>query len=431
MSLNRRNFLKTMSALSAGLVASRIRAEGETSSEPPAAPSKPIKVGLVGCGMRGTGAMENAFRADEGVVLHAMADPFPSAIDRARRTLGKLFAERIQADGREFGGLDGYEKVLASGVDLVILASPPAFRPVHIMAAASKGVHLFAEKPVAVDVAGLRTVIEAARIAREKNASFLTGLCWRFDPRKASWYAECLGPDGIGPVRSFAGTFSIGGINPPSPAPDHRRALSWQLRNWYNFRWLSGGVAVEQAIHTIDKMLWAFGGRMPESCIATGGRVAPQHGGADVLDNISGMFFWKDGVQASVMSRRVDGTFMENADYLVGERGHGRSDWTSAWLQVGEKRRRIKESGDMYQVEMDQLLQALRADVRMDNSREAIDANTAALMMQLSAETGARVTRDFIVNESRNRTTPDFATLTLDTEVPLSPLPVPGKTRLD
>jgi len=237
-----------------------------------------LKVGLIGCGGRGTGAALQALSAEKGtVVLTALADPFQERIDAClkglREALGEAGKDRLRVTPEGcFTGFDGYRKLIASGVDVVLLASPPHFRPQHLSAVAEAGLHSFCEKPVAVDAPGYRSVMESVKVLQAKKKSLVGGFCWRYNVRNRALYERVLS-GAIGEVQAVYSTYLTGPL-----APKARRGgesdLEYQVRNWFPFLWMSGDHLVEQAVHSIDKQQWAFRDVPPVSAVAIGGRVA-------------------------------------------------------------------------------------------------------------------------------------------------------------
>jgi len=273
----RREFLKvSTTAAVGGVFAANLAFPAKTF----AANSDTLKVGLIGCGGRGSGAASQALNADKNVVLTAVADIFPAQAQGALNALKNEAAikERVAVTpDTTFIGLDAYQKVLASGVDVVLLATPPGFRPLHLKAAVEAGKHIFCEKPMATDVPGLRSVVASAAAAKEKKLALVAGFCWRYDDACREFYQRIH--DGqLGEVRAVYATYLTGPVKPMPPASARPAGISdveWQLRNWYNFTWLSGDGLVEQACHSIDKIAWAMNGALPVKAVATGGRQIP------------------------------------------------------------------------------------------------------------------------------------------------------------
>jgi predicted dehydrogenase len=259
-SITRREFLKAGVALSALPLASMVHAQG----------SDRIKVGLVGCGGRGTGAAIDCLRADDGTVIWALGDIFEDRLNASYEGLKEQFPDRVQvAPERRFLGFDAYKKVLESGVDLVLLCAPPAFRPIHFLAAVEAGKHVFMEKPVAVCPEGVRMVLRGGEIAQQKRLGVMPGTQYRWHPGYQG-VIERIRAGHIGEIRAAYAYY-----NAASPAPRPREAgwsdMVYQLRNWLFYTWLAGDQPVEQFVHNIDVMNWVMGS-VPVRAMAMGGR---------------------------------------------------------------------------------------------------------------------------------------------------------------
>ncbi len=260
---SRRSFLKTSAAAAATLsVAANAHAAG----------GDQLRVGLVGCGGRGTGAASQALRADNNVKLWAMSDAFR---DRLESSLTRLQADReVQAKidvpaERRFVGFDGYRHVIAS-CDVVLLCTPPHFRPMHLKAAVEANKHVFAEKPCAVDAPGVRSVLETCVEARRRNLSVVSGLCLRFDNGFKDT-VQRIQDGAIGEVQALQANDLRGGIW-VKPREEGMTDMEWQMRNWYYFTWLSGDFNVEQHVHFLDVCAWVMKDQYPVRCYGTGGR---------------------------------------------------------------------------------------------------------------------------------------------------------------
>ena len=241
---NRREFLKKSSAVAAANLAS-------LSSGAYASGTDTLKIGLVGCGGRGSGAAADALNGDPNTELVAVADAF---MDRAEASVGRLekqggIGDRVKVKKENmFAGLDAYKNVVDS-CDVVLLCTPPGFRPEHFKYAVEAGRHVFTEKPMATDAPGLRSVLESVAVSKTKPFAVLAGFCWRYDYQKKALFERCLG-GGIGDIRAVYGTYLTAPVK-PMPAASTRPAgmsdLEWMVRNWYNFAGLSGDGLVEQA----------------------------------------------------------------------------------------------------------------------------------------------------------------------------------------
>jgi predicted dehydrogenase len=286
--LSRREFI-ALSAAAAGSVAmpSARAQEGGT-----------LRVGLVGCGGRGTGAAAQALQADKNTKLVAMGDAFADRLETSLKTLRQQenLAEKLDVSPeRCFVGFDAYRRVIEN-VDVVLLATPPHFRPIHIKAAIKAGKHVFAEKPVAADAPGVRSVLETCEEARQKKLAVLSGLCLRF----SAGYREMIKrirEGAIGEIRTLQANDFRGPIwvKPRQPGWTD---MEYHMRNWYYFTWLSGDFNVEQHVHMLDLCAWVMGDQYPVSAVGTGGRQArtgPEYG--NIYDHHSVIYEYPKNVK--------------------------------------------------------------------------------------------------------------------------------------
>ena len=306
---SRRDFLKTSSTAAVASAAtlsliSRGTAYGQNSDT--------IRVGLVGCGGRGTGAANQALSADDNVKLTAVADVFPDKVDRAVNGLKKRHEKKVDVP-HQFVGLDAYQKLIDSGVDLVVLATPPGFRPLHFRAVVEAGKHCFIEKPMATDAPGVRSIMESVKISKQKNLAIVAGFCWRYDYERRAFYERILGGE-IGDIQSVYATYLTGPVKPMRPDSERKPEWSdieWQVRNWYNFAWLGGDGLVEQAVHSVDKIAWVMRDKPPVSCTAVGGRGIPNNSG-NIFDHIEVNYSYPEGVRAFMAQRQQRRCHNEN-----------------------------------------------------------------------------------------------------------------------
>jgi predicted dehydrogenase len=424
--VSRRDFLKASST--AALATSVAGPLILTSRSSGASPGDTLKVGLVGCGGRGTGAAAQALQADTNVELTAMGDVFESQLKGSLNTLRNQFKEsKIKVTPEtSFTGLDAYRKVIDSGVDVVLLASPPGFRPVHFQYAVEAGKHIFCEKPMATDAVGVRSIMKSVELSKQKKLAVVAGFCWRYDLARRAFYEQVL-QGTLGEIRGIYATYLTSPVKPMPPA-DKRPAgmadMEWQIRNWYNFVWLSGDGLVEQAIHSIDKIAWAMRDEPPVKCTAVGGRASPAHGG-NIYDHIEVNYEFADGVRAFMAQRQIGGCYGENNDYILGSKGYGYINSRGVYI-TGENR--WKYSGpkpDMYQVEHNELFESIRAGKPINNGDRMARSTLMGIMGRMAAYTGAEVTWDMAMN-SKEQLVPDKVGLDLAFEAP--PMAIPGKT---
>ncbi len=390
---------------------------------------KPIKVGLVGCGGRGTGAAAQALKADDFSQLHALADVDMTRIDACLARLKRAGGDKVKPDAVEkFVGLDAYKKVVESGVDVVLLATPPGFRPAHLRACIDAGKHVFCEKPIATDAPGVRSVLETAKMAQEKNLSLVSGFCWRYSNYIAATF-EQIHSGAIGDIVAYYATYLTNPVKPMPPASDRPAGMSdveWQIRNWYNFTYLCGDGLVEQAVHSADKIAWAFHDAPPLNCVAVGGRTIPAPGG-NIFDHIEVNYLYPNGVRAFLGQRQTDNCHNENSDYILGTKGSctigrgpmpkiaGAVDWTFE----GQK-------NDMYQAEHDALFAAIRKNQPINNGVRMATSTMLAIMGRMAAYTGQQITWEMAMN-SQEKLFPDD--LQWDGKFEPPPLARPGITK--
>ncbi|HEO70827.1 MAG TPA: gfo/Idh/MocA family oxidoreductase, partial [Candidatus Hydrogenedentes bacterium] len=308
----RRDFMKTAAAGSmAALLPGTYHAH--------AAGSDTIRVGLVGCGRRGTGAARDCLSSSAGIEIRALGDVFEDQLKSGRKGLAKL-AENIPDDAC-FTGFDAYKKVLACDIDLVILAAPPGFRPEHLAAAVEAGKHVFMEKPAGVDPAGIRSVLESAERAKDKGLALVAGTQRR---HQADYVAtlERIHGGAIGAITA-AQCYWVGdyGYYPAVPRKEGWSDMEWQLRNWNYFTWLSGDHIVEQHVHNIDVINWALDAH-PVAALGMGGR--QQRTGAEyghIYDHFAIDFEYPGGVHVASYCRQMAGTANEVSERLIGTKG--------------------------------------------------------------------------------------------------------------
>ncbi len=251
-SASRRDFLKASAVAAGAATGTLLVPRGVHAAE-----SEILKVGLIGCGGRGTGAATDALKADKNTQVAAMADMFPERLESSLTNLQREAAGRIDVpQERQFVGFDAYQQLLATDVDVVILATPPHFRPAHLKAAIAAGKHVFCEKPVAVDAPGVRSVMETVEQAREKKLSLVSGLCYRYDLPKRE-LVKRIHDGAIGDIQTMEVNYNTGTLWHHDRKPEWSD-MEYQLRNWLYFTWLSGDFNVEQHIHSLDKAAWVM-----------------------------------------------------------------------------------------------------------------------------------------------------------------------------
>jgi predicted dehydrogenase len=397
-----------------------------------AANTDTLKVGLVGCGGRGKGAASQALHADHNVMLTAVADVFESA---CRWAIGDLqndaaIKEKVQVTpDTTFVGLDAYQKLIDSGVDVVLLATPPGFRPAQLKAAIAAGKHVFCEKPMATDAPGVRSVLESAAAAKEKRLALVAGFCWRYDEACRELYKRVH--DGmIGEIRAIHATYLTGPVKPMPPANTRPAGMSdveWQIRNWYNFVWLSGDGLVEQACHSVDKIAWAMNGVLPVKAVATGGRQVPNQEG-NIFDHIDVFYEFPNGVRATMAQRQISNCYSDNSDYLLGSTGAANGGWNDPIIRgaTNWRHRGPKPGAHMYQTEHNELFASIRQGTPKNDGVWMAHSTLMAILGRTAAYTGKELTWEQALN-SQERLVPDR--LEWNMPLPIAPLAVPGRTQ--
>ncbi|MGB3778617.1 MAG: Gfo/Idh/MocA family oxidoreductase [Tunicatimonas sp.] len=423
----RRTFLKTTgsavvgSALAFGFAPSRATAFAPNSDT--------LRVGLVGCGGRGTGAANQALKADDNVLLVAVADVFPDRMQTSLESLTQSHGDKVQVDeDHKFLGFDAYQKLIDSDVDVVILTSPPGFRPDHIQAAVDAKKHVFAEKPVAVDIPGVKKVMEAAKKAKENRTSLMSGLCWRYHEPKRAVFGRVL--DGaIGEVTSVYNTYNTGTLWHKDRQPEWTE-MEYQMRNWLYYPWLSGDHINEQAIHSLDMASWALGDRNPVSAMGTGGRqVRTDDKYGNVFDHFAITYDYGEGVNSHHFSRQQFNCANSYKVEIQGTKGRALADCIRDQHEVvaDEKWRYRGEKNDMYQTEHNELFAAIRADQPVNDGDIMTRSTILAVMGRMAAYTGQVITWEDVM-KSTETLGPEKYNWALVYETP--PVPMPGITAL-
>ena len=422
---SRRDFLKTsaVAGASAAVLASTNYAWAQGSDS--------VKVGLVGCGGRGTGAATDALQAGPELNLTAVADVYKSQAEKAVAGLKNSpdFAAKVNVqDAKIFSGLEAYQDMMASDVDVVLLATPPGFRPLHVKAAVAAGKHIFAEKPLGTDVVNTLAAMEALKNMR-KDRCFSSGFCYRYAEVQRSFYTK-LHQGAIGPVRAIHATYLTGPVKPMPPLSERPAGMSdveWQVRNWYNFVWLCGDGLVEQACHSVDKILWAMKDVPPVRCVATGGRVQPNNEG-NIYDHIDVFYEWADGTRATMAQRQIAGLpHNDNSDYVIGAEGVGKVTFANAEMSGKTNWKSAPAKKSMYALEHDFLFNAIRTKKPFSDAERMGRSTLAGIMGRMAAYTGEAVTWDALLKSNEDLFPKD---LKWNGSLPIPPMARPGKPPL-
>jgi predicted dehydrogenase len=292
-------------------------------------------------------------------------------------------------EDHRFTGFEGGRRVIESDVDVVLLAEPPHFRPAHLRLALERGRHVFAEKPVAVDGPGVRSVLESTALAQEKGLSIVSGLCWRYDNQKKATIEQVL-EGRIGDIVAMQCTYNTGALWHRGHEPDWS-PMENQVRNWLYYTWLSGDHIAEQHIHSLDKMPWAMGGEYPEKCVGSGGRqVRTEPMWGNVYDHFNITYEWKNGVKAFASCRQWAGAASDVSDHIFGTKGRchvfqHRCEGEDPWFYDGP-------GNNMYQSEHDVLFRSIREGKPVNNGDYMARSTLMAIMGRMAAYTGQTVT---------------------------------------
>lgn len=394
----RRNFLKTSAistaALAAGFSASSRLYAGETSM---------LKIGLVGCGGRGCGAAGNAMEADENVKITCVADIFEDKAKAAIPLLKAQYGDRMDVtEDTAYSGFDAYKKVLESDVDYVILATPQYFRPLMLKEAIVAGKHVFAEKPVAVDGAGIRMILEASEMARQKGLNLVSGLCNRYQPSSQKLVKKIQ--DGlIGDVVSCVAN-RMGGQLWVRTRKEGDTEMMYQMRNWVNFCWMASEYINDVTIHQIDVGLWCMGDPTPTAALGFGGRLARRQADTgDMYDAMAVTYEFEDGRVLQANSRQIPGAWGGAITTVHGSKGWAKIGNCGHVLEVyGENACKPKiEPFTGYMWEHKTLIDAIRSggETYVNNGTYMANSTGAALLGRMAAYTGQRVTWDEMLAE--------------------------------
>ncbi len=425
----RRDFLKV--STTAAVATAAVRIPGAH-----AAGSDRIRVGVIGCGGRGTGAAANVLAADPATQIVALGDVFKDRVESCRKKLaegakawdneGIKDTTRCQvADELCFNGLDAYEKVLATDVDYVILATPPAFRPQCLKAAVAAGKNIFTEKPVAVDGPGIRTCLEVYEQAKAKGLAIVAGT----QRRHKAGYVATLGrvADGaIGEVVAARAYWNQGALWVKPRRPDWS-GLEWQIRNWLYFTWLSGDHIVEQHVHNLDVVNWAMGTH-PVKAVGLGGRqvrVEPEYG--HIFDHFAVDYEYENGAHMMSMCRQIDGCASSVSEALVGTLGTCDTvDGAGRYVIKGKNPWRFEgEERNPYEQEHVDLIASIRSGKPLNELKRVAESTLTAIMGRMSTYSGKALTWDEALGSKES-----LVLASLDWgPIPVPPVAMPGQSR--
>ncbi|MHC4638363.1 MAG: Gfo/Idh/MocA family oxidoreductase [Planctomycetota bacterium] len=416
--ISRRDFIKgsavSLAAIGAGQ--NRVFAAG----------SDKIRVGLIGCGGRGTGAAKDCVNSSEGVEITAMGDLFSDRLDKSLARLSRDVDDKVSVTkGNSFAGFDAYKKVIASDVDMIILGTPPQFRPLHLKAAIEAGKHVFMEKPVAVDPVGVRSIIKTSNLAKQKGLAIVTGT----QRRHQEHYIQIMKRihDGaIGEIVSGQCYWMDGELWVKKKQPDWSD-MEHQCRNWLYYTWLSGDHIVEQHVHNLDVINWAIGSH-PVSCAGMGGRqvrTAPEYG--NIFDHFSVEYEYANGARVLSMCRQTNGCENRISESVVGTNGSVFTSGSGGSIKGPNAYKYEGKSPNPYVQEHKDLIASIRSGEPLNEGVRVAESTLTAIMGRMSAYTGRALNWDWVMNSSQLDLSPPSYEMV---DLPVRPVAIPGKTKL-
>ena len=396
LDLSRRDFVK-ISAAGAGAAA--IGGLGVTRAMGANSGSDKIRVGVIGCGGRGTGAAKNCLESAPGVEIVALGDLFERQVEAAAKKLKLTKVEK-------FWGFDNYKKVLAADIDLVIIATPPGFKPMQFEAAVKAGKHIFCEKPVAVDPVGCRQFIAAAKEAKAKRLAVVAGT----QRRHQQSYIDTIKRIHDGQMGEIVGGqcyWNGQGIwyreknDPKFPELAKMSDFEWQCWNWYHWDWMSGDQIVEQHVHNIDVMNWVFNGP-PVKFTGMGGRQTRKDPQGNIWDHIAVEMEYANGVRVTSMCRHTPKSTPRVAEHIIGTKGV--ADLTQSFTGTIKGANPFSYAGptpDPYVVEHTDLIASIRKNEPLNEGEQVAISCLTAIGGRISAYTGREVSWKWLMEGSK------------------------------
>ena len=436
---SRRNFIKKSALITGGALSIPLTVDAMANVNN----EKKLKIGVVGCGGRGAGATVQALKADPNTELVAMGDAF---MDRVKSTLGSVkkamenynssSLKRIKVkDSNKFAGFDAYKNVIDK-VDVVILATPPGFRPYHFEYAVNAGKHVFMEKPLAVDVPGIHKVMEMARVADEKKLNVVVGLQRHYQNKYIDLKSKI--------DRGDIGRIVSGQVYWNSPGVWVRKRVSgqsemeYQMRNWYYFNWLCGDHILEQHIHNIDVANW-FIGEYPISAQGMGGRQVRNgldHG--EIYDHHFVEYTYPSGAVVASQCRHQKGTMRRVDEYFQGTKGSIITGKAEIKNVNGDLAYKYKGKGlnepDPYQFEHDKLFSSIRNNEVISDTENGAKSTLTAIMGRMATYSGKIITLEDALKSKQQIMPESVSWSDQPPTIPDSngkyPIPTPGVTKI-
>jgi predicted dehydrogenase len=402
--LSRRKFIQSSSAF---LAATAVAGPAALGQGVHISGGDTLRVGLIGCGGRGTGAAAQALAADPATKLVAMGDAFSDRLGQSLQTLREQagIASRIDVPAdRWFVGFDAYKGVIENS-DVVLMATPPHFRPMHIKAAVSAGKHIFAEKPVAVDSPGVRSVLESCEEARRKKLAVVSGLALRY----SYGYRETIKrihEGALGELRTLQANDFRGPLW-VKPRQAGWTDMEWHMRNWYYFTWLSGDFNVEQHVHMLDLCSWVLRDVYPARAYGIGGRqvrTSPEYG--NIYDHHSVIYEYADGVKLFANCRQQAGCMNDISTHVMGAKGTAALSGSGLEIRTGSRWVYRGEKNNQSQTEHDEMFASIRNGTPINNGEYMSKSTLLAIMGRMATYTGQSVTWEQALN-SREDLSPE------------------------
>jgi len=429
MEMNRRVFMKGTAAVSLAALTSQLGVNAY------AAGSDKIRIGVIGCGGRGTGAVRDCIEASEAIELVAMADLFKDRLDGSFKDLkegsddkkNKPLSRGFNVKPENcFVGFDAYQKLLACELDMVLLTAPPYTRPIHLQAAVEAGKHVFMEKPAGVDPIGVRSVIKSAELAEQKKLAIVAGSQRRHQKHYIDLMnrvndgdigelvaGQCYwcGGDMLGYWRYFA-------------REKMGSDMEWQCRNWPWITWTSGDHIVEQHVHNIDVMNWAFNAH-PVKAFGMGGRAVRKNG--NIYDHFAVEFEYPNGARIQSMCRQMPSCSERVSENVVGTKGVCYTDGGSGHIKGAGEYKYEGDNPNPYVEEHRHLIKSIQESKPINEAKQIAESTLAGIMGRTTAYTGREISWDWMMNASKQDLSPakyEFG------ELPLADVAAPGKTQL-
>ena len=417
--ITRRDFMKASAAVGAAtMFAGREKLFAQGTDK--------LRVGLIGCGGRGTGAAKDCVRSSENVEIVAMGDLFRDKLDNSLEDLKKEVGEHVSVtEETMFAGFDAYKQVIATDIDMVILGTPPHFRPEHLKATVEAGKHIFMEKPVAVDPVGIRSVIASSELAKQKGLAIVAGT----QRRHQAHYLDIMKRIKRGDIGEIVGGQCYWNMGELWVVEKQEgwSDMEWQCRNWLYFTWLSGDHIVEQHVHNLDVINWAIGSH-PVQCMGMGGRqvrTAPKFG--NIFDHFAIEYEYPNGVRVLSMCRQTAGCNNQVSERVVGTNGQTYTDSSNGFIEGPNAYKYDGKSPNPYEQEHADLIASIRSGEPLNEGKQVAESTMTAIMGRMSAYTGRALKWDGAMNASKLDLSParyEFCDLAV------RPVSVPGKTLL-